>query len=313
MKFKTKLKLLTTGLIFSSFIFAVNQEIDIENRACLDKGACPKILELAKVGSLKANKVSSKSLNKNIISTNTISITNKSKKGVTTIIAASSQGKKTSCGQFSVPGKASIEVNVSCDIYGSTYSLADFDGRSNVIDVSSSPREFLYAFVTSEIFSGALGGIEGAQVTCKQLADKGVADIRNLRWDACLSSTSSNAYDRFQPEKMTPYRMPNMDKVVDSLESAVKYGSILTALTITETGDINTIVNDFVWTNTRANGNTYSITAIGVSDCDGFTSKDGSLNPSIIGLSTSSEDWTVNNSNKCSASARLYCFEKINS
>ena len=41
MKFKTKLKLLTAGIIFSSFTFAGNQEVDIEDRACLDKGACP--------------------------------------------------------------------------------------------------------------------------------------------------------------------------------------------------------------------------------------------------------------------------------
>ncbi len=109
MKFKTNLKLLTAGVIFSSFTFAGNQEVDIEDRACLDKGACPKILEIAKVGSLKANKVSSKSLNKNIISTNTISITNKSKKGVTTIIAASFQGKKTSCGQFSLAGNGACK------------------------------------------------------------------------------------------------------------------------------------------------------------------------------------------------------------
>ena len=317
MKFKTNLKLLTAGVIFSSFTFAGNQEVDIEDRACLDKGACPKILELAKVGSLKADKVSSKSLNKNIISTNTISITNKSKKGVTTIIAANNQGKKTSCGQFSLAGKATITVNVSCDVSGSTYTLEDSDGRSNVLDITAStnptptppPRDFLYAFITSGTFTGNLNGIEGASLKCQVAADNGIPALHNLNWEAWISAPGNDAVTRLLAGNTKPYRMANSVLLTPSLVVMTTSGSLSNLFQVTELDTIVASPNTS-WTNTDPNGLDNTTTS-GGNGCNGFTNG-GNFSEGNIGQWTfTSGEWTNQAIESCDALAHLYCFEKI--
>ena len=317
MKFKTNLKLLTAGVIFSSFTFAGNQEVDIEDRACLDKGACPKILELAKVGSLKADKVSSKSLNKNIISTNTISITNKSKKGVTAIIAANNQGKKTSCGQYSLAGKATITVNVSCDVSASIYSLADSDGRSNEIDISPNPapplpppRVNLYAFITSQSFSGNLNGIDGAQLKCQTAADAGIQQLRNRHWDAWISTTASDAISRLQAEKDIPYISPKRALLTPSLTELTDSGNLVTPINVDEHGAPAAAARD-VWTNTAPNGFAASSTT-GTTGCNDF-STDTDSRTALTGQREQTDTrWTAGGPLICSTPLPLYCFEKLN-
>ena len=50
MRYKINIKLLISGLIFSSFAFAGNQSAsleDIDSNACLDNKACSKMLEIS--------------------------------------------------------------------------------------------------------------------------------------------------------------------------------------------------------------------------------------------------------------------------
>ena len=320
MKFKTNLKLLTAGVIFSSFTFAGNQEVDIEDRACLDKGACPKILELAKVGSLKAGKVSSKSLNKNIISTNTISITNKSKKGVTTIIAASSQGKKTSCGQFSLAGKATITVNVSCDVSESVYTLADFDGRSNAISFSSGSTptptptptpDFIYAFVTSINYKPQLGGLSGADSLCsgRAASSSALPQLSGRQWRAWLSTSSVDAIDRFTAiGKTLPIKSPDgLSTIGSSLNDITTAEVLLQPISQDEEGN-NTLGSVEVWTGTKADG-TKTLTG---DFCMNWTTQ---VNTSVTenGLTdNTTSSWTETNFfPNCTLSYRLYCMEHI--
>ena len=251
-------------------------------------------------------------MNKNIISTNTISITNKSKKGVTTIIAASSQGKKTSCGQFSLTGKTTIIVNVSCDVSGSTFSLTDSDGRSNALDFSSSspppPRDFLYAFVTDETFNGNLGGVSGAKNKCSFAANTGgLEELKGLKWNAWISTGTINAIEQFDDgDKNLPYYLPDDIKLVDSLNTLTMSQSLLHELNINESGSI--VTSDEVWTNTDGAG--VKATA---DTCDNFN--DGTNNWSgVSGLTTKVDStWTyVDNpiSNPaCYELKHIYCFE----
>mgnify|MGYP003625410167 FL=1 len=134
MDFKKKLSFVLTGLISSSFIFANNSDNNVDEKACINKDVCPKILEIARAGNIKSEnikpfKLSSKqshskeTITAKIVSASTLNITNKSKKAVITILAATYKGAKINCAQFSIPGKSTITRSVSCNVPGVPYSL----------------------------------------------------------------------------------------------------------------------------------------------------------------------------------------------
>lgn len=122
-------KFIITILFFSTISFANNSNINIDPQNCIDTKICPKILEIKRLDNVKP-------VNKNIVSNIQVSITNKSKKNINTILAASYDDKKVNCGQFFVSAKSTITVNLSCNVSDVAYLLGDKDGRSNFILIS---------------------------------------------------------------------------------------------------------------------------------------------------------------------------------
>ena len=145
MRYKAKLKLILSGLVFSSFLFAGANNTNIEDidvTGCLDKNACPKMLEISLVNPIKKEGVKAKNTS-NEISLESVEVAfpllikNKSKRALTTVITANHNNNKVNCGRFTVPGNSSITGEIACNVGGIPYSLQDADGRSNVITVST--------------------------------------------------------------------------------------------------------------------------------------------------------------------------------
>tara|TARA_R110000764_G_C10865665_1_gene367178 strand:+ start:158 stop:733 length:576 start_codon:yes stop_codon:yes gene_type:complete len=146
MRYKINIKLLISGLIFSSFAFAGNQSAsleDIDSNACLDNKACSKMLEISLVNPIKNENTTHKKTSNDISAKSIevaypILIKNKSKRSLSTVISATHNSNKVNCGRFTAPAKASITAEIACNIGGVPYSLSDSDGRSNVIKISGS-------------------------------------------------------------------------------------------------------------------------------------------------------------------------------
>ena len=122
-KLKKNISLLLVMFFMHVVMYASHQEQ--EYLQCADKNTCPKILSLSLVDGLNKS-------NENLIDTNTIKITNLSRKHVSTRLMTTYNGEKKLCsGQYSIPAKGSIVVSLSCNVRGIPYLIADSDGRSN--------------------------------------------------------------------------------------------------------------------------------------------------------------------------------------
>jgi len=116
-------------LIFSLNIFGND---DIDKKKCVDVNSCPKIIEIAFANFL--NPLNNQSVDISF----PLLIKNNSNKNIYTMIAASHENTQVNCGLFFVPSKKSTIGEISCNIPGLPYTLADRDGRSNTLQVGGS-------------------------------------------------------------------------------------------------------------------------------------------------------------------------------
>jgi len=313
-KFNKQIKLLFVSLIFSNFIFA-----NTEHKACIDKEACPRIIELSKLSNLKSVKISDNK--KNLVVTNRIRITNKSKRDVTTkIVATLSNGARVDCAQFSLARLSSIESDLNCNVSGTSYTLGDGDGRSNLLAFTTPnlpSRTFYWAFITSDSFNGAFKNTFDANQKCKDLADaSSLSEVNSRQWKAWLSDSTNNAIDNIYDgsvDNTLPYRTPASGNSAGTLI----FNSLNELIACPNDGS-NCIQNKFqtengidpgstgAWTGTLTNGTSSGI------NCNDWTAATGRPTPSgTSGISTTltNGSWTETSSVTCGQVGRLYCFE----
>jgi hypothetical protein len=173
--------------------------------------------------------------------------------------------------------------------------------------VDSGP-ETKFVFVSSAQYTANLGGISGADIKCKELADS--AGLRGAMWRAWLSTASENAIDRIV--HTGPYVLPNRTRVVDTKDQLE--GKLITAIALTENGTPpltpNGVDDSRVWTGTGVDGHALpdrcadwtsdSAAGLGVLGLfsetgGGFTLVPGPLGPT--------GGWG------CQIQAHIYCFE----
>lgn len=170
-------------------------------------------------------------------------------------------------------------------------------------------------FLTSATYSGALGGLDGADIRCRNLAkEAGMEGANTFR--AWLSDANQSPNTRFQQIALTdaPYILPNGRIVAASFAELVEDGP-RTGIAVTETGEA--VFNHPVWTNTTGLGNPLSP----VDHCAGWTSASQQLS-SHFGLNAlaledgpawenwkSERLWTVLDKYPCHNAFRLYCVE----
>lgn len=171
-------------------------------------------------------------------------------------------------------------------------------------------------FVTSETYTGALGGVSGADLKCRTLAM--AAGLENaLAFRAWLSDSDDSPTSRFQQDDLTeaPYiRLDGRIVAADFLE-LIELGP-RTGIALTEKGE--TLFEQFVWTNTTAFGEVFNAT----NHCSEWTSESPQIKARFGLNALQIEDgpswetwradrgWTSYATDRCSFKIRLYCFEQ---
>lgn len=169
-------------------------------------------------------------------------------------------------------------------------------------------------FLSSALYHGDLGGLDGADLKCRTLAkDAGI-----LRWDtlkAWLSSGDQSPLDRFVLLPAKPYMLPTGERIADSLTDLVINGPH-DGIRVDELG--KPLPPSKVWTNTSVIGDPYSPVEH-CSDWDsvmpGLTTRAGHSHvpqqPEDMWKKwRDDKQWTSFQPRECQELARLYCFEQ---
>lgn len=171
-------------------------------------------------------------------------------------------------------------------------------------------------FITSETYTGELGGLAGADDRCQSLAEAaGLENPQNFR--AWLSDGIASPHTRFQGIDITdePYILLSGRVVADNFADLTQNGP-RTGISITETGEA--VFEQLVRTNTSAFGDLYSFN----DHCAGWTSA-SAMHKARVGYNALAVEfgpafqqwkqqrlWTSFTDASCSYSDyRLYCFE----
>lgn len=167
---------------------------------------------------------------------------------------------------------------------------------------------FRRVFITSQLTTGALGGLTGGDALCQSLADAAGLGGVYMAW---LSDNLASPSTRFDPSPQ-PYVLVDGTVIANDFADLID-GTLLAAINLTESGDpapatdpVCSTTTDWVHTGTSSNGQ-----ASGTSNCNNWTAVTG---PGAWGRSTiASGSWTQNCSGgttNCGELASLYCFEQ---
>ena len=173
------------------------------------------------------------------------------------------------------------------------------------VDASSSdgstppPPAFKRVFVSSTASNANLGGVNGADTRCQNLAN---AEGLGGNWRAWVSTSSSSPSSRFNKSSV-PYRLLDGTLVANDWNDLTS-GAVRRSIDRTEK---NAVVNAVeVWTGTRTNG------TFEADGCNGFTSGNVFAPVASQGISNQSGvQWTAAYLQFCDRSnPRIYCFEQ---
>ncbi len=189
----------------------------------------------------------------------------------------------------------------------------DDDNNENYDGCDSECMGESIAFITSQTYSGDLGGLSGADKKCQGLADN--AGLHGT-YKAWLSDSSTAVKDRFSHSSRPYYRVDG-EKIADNWEDLTTcddpYNCIDAPIQIDENGD-NVYIEE-VFTYTKSDGSINDETHVG--ECDGWTY--GANQPPEDRLETyganshsTGEKWTrYADNHRCDWYARLYCFSQV--
>lgn len=162
-------------------------------------------------------------------------------------------------------------------------------------------------FVTSNTYTGNLGGIAGGDRKCQVAAfnSSTYPDLKNSAWKAWLSTSTVSADSRFNYSSNFDFRLVDNTLVANNWAGLLS-GSLNNQINKDQNG--NTITNSGVWTNTTSSGGITS-TDTGYS-CSNWTSALDTLRGGYGSTGQIAGSWTQAGSASCSTSVfRLYCFE----
>lgn len=157
-------------------------------------------------------------------------------------------------------------------------------------------------FVTNTTYTGALGGLAGADQKCQSSADgAGLGGI----WVAWLSDSVTAASTRVTQTTANYVRIDGV--IVANGWTDLTDGSLDVAINITETGVAPTDTNNYVFTFTNANGTIYTVSP--TYHCENWTNGTSSFS-ARLGNRTSTSTWTSAAGSTCNNARHLYCFEQ---
>ncbi len=162
-------------------------------------------------------------------------------------------------------------------------------------------------FVTSQSFTGALGGVVGADATCASLAS--IAGLPGT-YQAWLSDYSGNSpATRFTTQSTGPYKLKD-GTVVAANWAALTSGVLANPINLTELG-LPPGGDTRVWTNTHYSGQMDGGGITFNTTCGGWTTAGGGTIANYGLYANTNNGWTVYNGQAaCGAQLHLYCFQQ---
>ena len=152
-------------------------------------------------------------------------------------------------------------------------------------------------FVSNQTFTGALGGLAGADQKCQTAAQ---AAMKKGTFKAWLSDETKGPSTTFvkNPRKY----LSTSGLVVANNWTDLTDGALQSPLSVTELGVA--APGDRTWTTTSTAGAPQA----GREQCTNWTSQGNSGNTGRIGATDAT--WTDDNKSPCGTTRRLYCFEQ---
>ncbi len=202
----------------------------------------------------------------------------------TVTVAASSEHKPCEVGDHAsgTIGNEDVEVTVTCKGCGE-------GGPCRV-------------FATSEMHTGALGGLSGADSICQRLAEAASLPGNYKAW---LSDATDSPSTRFV-QSPGPYVRIDGSLFAEDWASLTSDGPRV-RLEVNEKGDLLTNGME-AWTNTKVDGTPYSTTLSLF--CSNWASGDNPVSGRVGELNQLAEGWTSGHADPCNVPWRLYCFQQ---
>jgi hypothetical protein len=168
----------------------------------------------------------------------------------------------------------------------------------------SAPVRVRTAFVTSQAWSGALGGVAGADQKCQETADA-VSSFSGKTWKAWISAVGSTPVDRFT--KDGKFVRTDGVQIAGSFDRLLDpyYTQLDAPLRIDENG-APVAAGAEVWTSTQYDGSAYGSSY----ECGGWTDGTAGSNGLTGAAAASSSAWEAANTRGCDVPQHLYCFEQ---
>ncbi|MDD3647346.1 MAG: MopE-related protein [Candidatus Dojkabacteria bacterium] len=160
-------------------------------------------------------------------------------------------------------------------------------------------------FLSSETYTGSLGGLAGADDICNTLAHEASGGSLGGGWAAWLSTGSKNAIDRIADVEY--YYVDGSELVINDKSDITSDGEIRHAIKMDENGQIVDIDGtEDVQTGTNNEGSGGSGNN---SNCNNWTNATASYTR-IVGSSDSIDSWSSFSSGSiCDDKKHIYCFE----
>lgn len=181
-------------------------------------------------------------------------------------------------------------------------SSGSYKGTKRAIEVVRLPPP-KKVFVTSQRYTGELGGLFGADAICQTLADNATPVLTGT-YKAWLSDGTTSATSRLTHHP-GPYVRVDGVRIADNWDDLTD-GALQNPIEITENGE-TPLLYFIVWTNTKIDGTVFS----SLDHCsDWTTSSDSYWAAYGYFLETDSAWTTFASGGACSWVMRLYCFEQ---
>jgi hypothetical protein len=159
-------------------------------------------------------------------------------------------------------------------------------------------------FVSSERFSGDLGGLEGADATCQALAEAAQLPSPSS-FRAWLSDSQSSPQSRFNPPVMGAYILPNGVEVASSWTDLVSGMELGSEIAVDELK--MPVSKPFrAWTNTGGTGH-----SLAGPDCAAWTKGDDMSTGTYGRTDSKNQAWTDSSMDLCLKKYHLYCIGSV--
>lgn len=184
------------------------------------------------------------------------------------------------------------------------YVMQGIDAGGNIL-CTYPKQDKLFVFVSSESYTGNLGGVAGADAYCQALADASTLPAGVYKAWISGSTAESSPSQRFTgtPHNL-PYYLPDgLTRVADDWGRMVS-GELLHAINMDE-GAINVV--GLAWTATAFDGTPWFTR----DTCGGWWNEEVNVDGVVGDTSAMGTNWTFAGWPLCNLEQRLYCIEQL--